>query len=113
MLIKPETSKLWEETLKHFRNIDEMKKVGDTKKAMEEAIHAFMLGQRAVDKLSQELNMPDLKFVASNALQDFFERNFPSEGGKYYTPKEQIEWAQKTLRRLSDELPPDTFPPVR
>ena len=90
-----------------------MIKVGDIEKAEQEAFGAFVLGQRAIDKLSNELKTPDLKFVASNALQDFFERNFPSEGGKHYTPKEQIEWARKTLKRLSDELPPDTFPPVR
>jgi len=113
MLIKPETYKLWKEALDHFKNSDELKKAGELTKASHEAIHAFLLGQRAIYELSKELKMPDLTEVANNALHDFFERYMPSEGGKHYTPKETIEWARNTLKRLSAELPTDTFEPFR
>ena len=113
MLIKPETHKQWEDALSHFNNVDKLIKSGELQKAVEEATLAFVFGQQAINKLSSELNLPDLSVSSLNALSGWFERISPSEGGKHYTPKEHIEWARKILRRLSEELPPDTLPPFR
>jgi hypothetical protein len=109
MLIKPETRKYWEDALSHFENVDELIKVGDFKKATNEATLAFIFGQRSIDALSKELKMPDLTELADNVLHDFLERIY----AKPYTPKENIEWARKILKRLSAALPPDTLPPFR
>ena len=108
MVIKPETSNLWEEALNHFGNAEEMWKNESFQKAAGEATSSTLFGIRAITELSKELKMPELFEIAVNALLDGLERL-----EKHYTPKETIEWARRTLKRLSDATPEDTFRPLR
>jgi hypothetical protein len=52
--------------------------------------------------------MPNLLVIKGNEYIGWLER-----GEQYYTPKETVEWTRKTLKRLSDELPPDTLRPLK
>lgn len=113
--MKPEMCERWEEwqeALSFLRNAEELLKDEKFKEAEEEAYFAFGLGFRAIKTLSEVLDIPDLSVIADNVFSDWCERK--SEfGGKHYTPKETVEWTRKTLKRLSDELPPDTLRPLK
>jgi HEPN domain-containing protein len=106
MLIKPETRKLWEEALGHFRKAEELLNDNKPEVVSEEATKSVVYGCKAIVELSKELKMNDLRSIASNELNDWFDKS-----EKHYTPKEIIERARRTLKRLSDELPPDTLIP--
>jgi hypothetical protein len=107
--MKPETYKLWEEALNHFRNAEELLKNGNSQEAVGEAnLSVIFFGFHAILELSKELEMPDLSVYAWNVVQDWCERS-----KKHHIPEKIIEWARKTLKRLYDECPPDTFPPLR
>ncbi len=60
MLIKPETRKLWEEALNHFRNAELLLKGKKFEEAEKEAMSALMLGWWAIIDLSKELKRPDV-----------------------------------------------------
>jgi len=104
----------WEEALSRLRNAEELLKDEKFQEAADQANLAFGFGFRAIKTLSEVLvlEIPDLSVIADNAFSDWCERK-PEFGGKHHTPKETVEWVRKTLKRLSDELPPDTLRPVK
>jgi len=106
--MKPETYKLWEEALNHFRNAEKMLKNKNFQQAAKEAEASVYGGMFAIKFLSDELGMRDLMEISFSVLLDYHERS-----KKHYAPKEIIGWARRTLKRLSDECPPDTFRPLR
>jgi len=108
--MKLETYKQWEEAVNHYRKIDDLLKDKKFEEAKQEAIFSIISGCAGIYVLSEELKMPDLKVIAINAFQDLGEKLISKE---HYTPKEIIKWARRTLKKLSDECPPDTFHPLR
>lgn len=107
--MKPELYKQWEKALSHFKNAEELLKDEKFNEAEEQASIAMSYAFGAIMKLSKELEMPDLSKIAFSVYQEYSERK---ETG-HYTPKENIEWYRKVLKRFTDELPPDTFRPFR
>ncbi len=115
--MKPETYKLWEEAVNHYRSIDGLLKDKKFEEAEKVAGQAWASGCLAIFKLSEELKIPELSEITNNVFNEWYERfldgykrkGFPE---KHYTPKENIEWACQALKRLSDAVPPDTFPPL-
>jgi hypothetical protein len=112
--MKPEICDQWEEVLSSWREVGELVKDEQLEEAASKAIFTFILGVRVTKALSDELEDRDLCVIAENAIGEWMERE-PAWGigGKHHTPKENIEWAHKTLKRLSDALPPDTFRPFQ
>jgi hypothetical protein len=106
--MKPETCAQWEQALSHFSNAEKLLRDEKLEEAGREAVRAFVLAISAVEILSDELGMAELSEIAKNALFEGSDR-----AGRHYTPKETIEWARRILKRLSHELPPDTFRPLR
>jgi hypothetical protein len=106
--MKPETCTQWEQALSRFSNAEKLLRDEKFEEASREAIPAFFLAVSAVEILSDELAMAELSEIAKNALFEGFKR-----ADRHYTPKETIEWVRRTLKRLSDGLPPDTFRPLR
>ena len=106
--MQSEAYKRWEEALNGFRNAEDMLKNGNFQKAAEEADWSVLSGCRAINKLSKELEIPDLSEISSNASFDWFERR-----EKHYTPTEIVEWARSTLKRLHAATPQNTFQPLR
>ncbi len=102
--MKHEIYEEWEEALSHFRNAEKLLEDEKVQEAAKEADTAIMFGLHTIAILSKELKMPDLLVIQENAFYDWCERK-----RKHYTPKENIEWVLSTLKRLSDELPPDTL----
>ena len=79
-----------------------------SQEAVKQANDAIVMGIGAIIQLARELGMPDLLEIEGNEYIGWLERR-----EKYYTPKETVEWARKSLKRLSDELPPDTLRPLK
>ena len=110
--MKPEIYKLWEEALSSFDNAEKLTKERNYNEAEKYAASAFVIGIKAIIELSKEMGIDDLNVIAGNAFGEWVEREPEFEmGGKHHTPKENIDWARKVLKRLSDELPPDTLRP--
>ena len=115
--MKPEICNLWEAALSHYRSIDGLLKDKKFEEAEKVAGQAWASGCLAIFKLSEELKIPELSEIARNAFSEWYERflngyekkGFPE---KHYTLKEKIEWYCRTLKRLSELCPPDTFPPL-
>ena len=107
--MKPETHENWEKALSHFKNAEEFLKDQTFDEAEEHARFAVFWGIEAMLQLSKELENDDLSTFAFNVLHEWGERG--KKG--HYTPKENIEWSRKVLKRFTDELPPDTFRPFR
>lgn len=110
--MKPEIYEKWEQALSHLRNAEKLLEDGKVQDAAKEAYTSFMFGLRTIDALAEELKLPELSEIRKNAFYEWCERKFPEFGGKHYTPKESVEWIRKTLKKLSDELPPDTLRPL-
>lgn len=107
--MKPETCKLWDKALGYLEEAKELKKSGIFKKATGKAIEAFLVAIQAINALSRDLEMPDLEVFAENAVLEFVE----FMESKDYTPNKMIDWVRRSLKRLSDYLPPNTFRPVK
>ncbi len=110
--MKPEIYEEWEKALSHLLNAEKLLEDENIQEAENEANAAIMLGLQTITILAKELEIPDLLVIFENACHDWCERT-PEFGGKHYTPKENIEWVRSTLKRLSDELPPDTLRPLK
>ena len=110
--MKPETSKEWELALSYFTKAEELLRDENFQDAEQQATMAILFAARAMIALSEELEMSELSVKGNNVFNEWVER-IPAFKGKRYTPKEHIEWCRSVLKRLSDELPPDTFPPFR
>jgi len=106
--MKRETCAQWEQALSHFSNAEKLLRDKKFEEASREAVPAFVLAISAVEILSGELGIDELSEIAKNALFEGFER-----AGRNYPPKDTVEWVRRTLKRLSDGLPPDTFRPLR
>lgn len=106
--MKPEIYKFWEEALSCLENAEKLLKDKKFQEAVKESDGAIILGCGAIIQLARELEMPDLLVIKGDAYIGWLERR-----EKHYTPKETVEWARKSLKRLSDELPPDTLRPVK
>lgn len=106
--MKPEICDQWEKVLSDWRKVEELRKDKQFEKAAWEAVSVFLSGIRVILALSKELDDQDLNVKVVNAFGEWWEKAL---GGKHYTPKETIDWARGTLKRLSGELPPDTFRP--
>jgi len=110
--MKPELYEKWEKVLSSFNNAEKLAKDGNYNEAENEAVCAFIFGVKAIIELSKEMGIDDLNVITGNAKREWMEREPAWEmGGKHHTPKENIDWTRKTLKRLFDELPPDTFRP--
>ena len=107
--MKPEAYKEWEEAMNDFRNAEELLKDEKFDEAAKQALAAVAFGIGAIMKLSKEVEMSDLSVSANNVFKEACDRQ---ERG-HYTPKEDIEWCRSILKRLTAELPPDTFEPFR
>ena len=110
--MKPKIYEEWEQALSFLEQAEKLSKDKKFPEAANKADVAIILGLHTIGILSKELGLPDLLVIQGNVLQDWEERK-PVFGGRHYTPKENIEWIRSTLKRLSDELPPDTLRPVR
>ena len=106
--MKPEIYEEWEQALSHLLNAEKLLEDENIQEAANEADIAIMLGLHTIPQLSQELGLPDLLVIQENSFYDWCERK-----RKHYTPKENVEWVRSTLKRLSDELPPDTLRPLK
>jgi len=107
--MKPETYDLWEKALGYLEEAEELSKFDKFQEAEQKAFKAFWAAIPAINALSRELEISDLSIIAENAgiaWLEFME-------SKHYTPKEMVEWICSRLKRLSDDLPPDTFRPLR
>ena len=107
--MKPETNDLWKKALGYLEEAEELLKDKKFQEAMRKAIEAFFAAINAINALSKELEMPDLATIAMNAGLAWLELM----DSKRYTPKEMVEWIHMRLKWLSDELPPDTFEPLK
>lgn len=107
--MKPETYNLWEKALGYLKEAEELSKGNKFKEAMRKAIEAFVAAMQAINSLSRELEMSDLSIIAENAVLAWLE----FVESKHYTSNEMVEWISRRLKRLYDDLPPDTFRPVR
>ncbi|GAG14099.1 unnamed protein product [marine sediment metagenome] len=110
--MKPKIYEEWEQVLSYLEKAEKLYEVGKIQEAENEANAAIMLGLQTIAILAKELEIPDLLVIFENACHDWCERT-PAFGGKHYTPKENIEWVRSTLKKLSDELPPDTLRPLK
>ncbi len=110
--MKPEIYEEWEQALNYLEKAEKLYEVGKFQEAAREADTAIMLGLHTIAMLAKELEIPDLLVIQGNAFHDWCERT-QKFGGKHHTPKENIEWVRSTLKRLSDELPPDTLRPLK
>ena len=106
--MKPEIGKNWELALSSFTKAEELLRDKKSQEAKGQAGLAVIFAACAMRDLSKEPDMLDLSAIGENALLEYFERL-----KKNYTPEEEIEWSRSVLKRLSDERPPDTFPPFR
>ncbi len=106
--MKPEIYKFWEEALSCLENAEKLLKDRKFQEAENNTDCAIMYGCAAIVQLAKELGMPNLLAIKGNEYIGWLER-----GEQYYTPKETVEWTRKTLKRLSDELPPDTLRPLK
>lgn len=108
--MNPEIYEQWEKVLSDWIEVEKLVKDEKLEEAASKAIFTFLSGIRAIKALSDELGNRDLSVICENAFGEWMEREPAWEmGGKHHTPKENIDWAHKTLKRLSDELPLDTF----
>ena len=108
--MKPETSMKWQDALSRFRSAEELWKDGKSKEAGGEANIAVWLACAAMIALSNELKIPYLSQRAKHHVTRWSNR---MNGKEYDAPKETFEQARTTLQRSSDELPANTFPPLR
>jgi nucleoid-associated protein YejK len=106
--MKPEIYEEWEQALSHLGNAEKLYEDGKFQEAAKEANGAIISGCFAIIQLAEELKLPDLSVIQENVFYEWAERK-----RKHYTPKENIEWVRSTLKRLSDELPPDTLRPLK
>jgi hypothetical protein len=106
--MKPETYNLWEKALVLFEEAEELSKGDKFQEAEWKATEAFVAAMQAINALSRELEMSDLSIIVENAGLEWLELE-----NKHYRPKEMLEWIRRRLKRLSDDLPPDTFRPFR
>lgn len=106
--MKPETYNKWEKALDYFEEAEKLSKSNKLQEAGSEATCAFVAAFQAIYELSKELEMSDLSIIAENACLEWLELE-----SKHYRPKQLLEWVRKRLKRLSDDLPPDTFRPFR
>ncbi len=133
MLTNPETYKLWNKASRHHIKAEELLKDNKFEDSIVEAILSLLSGYLAIVALSKELEMPDLSVMADYALLEWFEKSLSEHytrdqaiawlsmalrgklnaAEKNYRPEEIIEWVHKTLKQLSEDLPPDTLPPFR
>ena len=102
--MKPEINEEWEQALSCLEKAEKLYEVGKFQEAAREADGAITFGIHTIHALAEELKLPDLSVIQENAFYEWIERK-----EKHYTPKETVEWVRKTLKRLSDELPPDTL----
>lgn len=102
--MKPETYNKWEKALSYFEEAEELSKSNKLQEAGRKATDAFVAAFQAIYVLSKELEMLDLSIIAENACLEWLGLE-----SKHYRPKEMLEWVRKRLKRLSDDLPPDTF----
>ncbi|MCP4259202.1 MAG: hypothetical protein GY774_17095 [Planctomycetes bacterium] len=107
--MKPKIYEEWEQALSFSQKAEKLYEDGKFKEAAKEADSAIIFGLHTIGALAKELDINDLFVIQGNALNEWYERTSPESGGKHHTPKENVEWARKTLKRLSDELPPDTL----
>lgn len=108
--MKPETYKKWEDALASLSNAEELMKDGKFEEAAKDADLAVWLACASMMTLSDELKMPYLSKTADRYITRWSKR---MSGKEHYAPKETVEQAHTTLQRLSDELPADTFRPLR
>lgn len=106
--MKPETFEKWELALTYFRRAEQLFRDKKFHEAEGHAITAVILAAQAMIALSKELQMPGLSEIGLNAIGEFVDRS-----KKHYTPEATIEWSRRVIKRLGDEVPPDTFLPLR
>ena len=102
--MKPETYNFWEKALGYLEEAEELSKGNKFEEARWKSIEAFVSAMQAINALSKEVEMSDLSIIAENAGLEWLELE-----SKHYTPKEMFEWIRRRIKRLSDDLPPDTF----
>jgi len=107
--MKPETNNLWEKALGYLEEAEQLSKDKEFHEAMRKAIEAFVAALQAINALSREMEMPELWVIGENAGLAWLE----FMDSKHYTPKETVEWIRGRLKWLSDELPLDTFRPLK
>lgn len=107
--MKPELHEKWEKALSHIKNSEKLEKDKKYAEAEKEGRFAFFHGFEAMLKISKELEVDDLSTIAWN----FFNMGVEREEKAHNTPRENIEWYRKVLKRFSGELSPYKFRPFR
>jgi len=108
--MKPETYNLWEKALGYLEEAEELSKGDKFNEAERKATEAFISALQAIKALSRELEMSDLSMMWENAGLEWIELM----DSKHYRnrPNEMVKWIRRRVKRLSDDLPPDTFRPL-
>ena len=84
--MKPEINDLWEKALGYLEEAEELSKDKKFQEAMHKAIEALVAAMQAINALSSELEMPDLKEVIfGQAIK------LHLEGGHFRLRTQQLE----------------------
>ena len=106
--MKPEKFEIWQMAHACFSKAETEQREGKLQEAANSCQTGILIALRALTQLSNELEMQGLSEVSDNVFMEFWERR-----EKHHTPKEDIEWAKRTMASLCEALPPDTFVPIR
>ena len=98
----------WEDAFNHFKQAEELLKNKRDREAYYEACSAIIAATEAIKALSKYLEIPSLSDIRQIVLADWIEFDM-----KKPMPRQLVEHVRKGIKRLSDELPPDTLRPFK